>query len=122
MAHVFSTKMLKTISFRQMSSKRMQFSVVKKQPNSVSELLSEPIFYNENMKIGNKVINSVREFGNVAYCIALFFFLKMVEFCTFEEFNTRFGTTVDSLTFCSCTSSIKQYSVINKLDIAINDA
>ena len=118
MAHCFSTKMLKTISFGHTSSKPMQFSVVKNKPNSASELLSGPVFYNENMQIGNKVINSVRVFDNVVYCIA--HFLKDGgEFCTLEEFNTRFGTTVDFLTFCNCTSLIKQY--IKKLDIAIND-
>ena len=45
----------------------------KNKPNSASELLSEPsVFYNENMKIGNKVIGSVWVFGHVAYCIAAY--------------------------------------------------
>ena len=70
------------------------------------------------MKIGNKVINNVRVFGNVAYCI-VHFLKDGGECCILEEFNTRSGTTVDFLTLCSCTNSIKQY--INTLYIAIND-
>ena len=45
---------------------------------------------------------------NGVYCIA-HFIKENGQFRTLAEFNTKFGMTVDFLTFNICTSSIKQY-------------
>ena len=41
------------------------------------------------------------------------------QFCTLAEFNTKFGTTVDFLTFNSCTSWKKQY--IKKFTVSVSN-
>ena len=82
------------------------FSKVK--PNSTSQLLSEPVFYNKNMIIGNQMIKYTQWVDNGVYCIA-HFIKENWRFRTLAEFNTKFGMTVDFLTFNSCTSSIKHY-------------
>ena len=46
------------------------FSKVK--PNSISQLLSEPVFYNKNMMIGNKMIKYTQWVDNGVNCIARF--------------------------------------------------
>ena len=77
------------------------FSEVK--PNSTSQLLSEPVFYNKNMMIGNKMIRYTQWADNGVYCIT-HFLKENGRFRTLAEFNTKFGMTVDFLTFNSCTS------------------
>ena len=47
------------------------FSRIK--PNSTIEVLSEPVFYNENIKIGDKVMKHTTWIENGVYCIAIFF-------------------------------------------------
>ena len=44
----------------------------KVKPNSTSLLLSEPVFYNKNVMIGNKVIKYTQWVDNGVYCIAHF--------------------------------------------------
>ena len=90
----------------------------KVKPNSTSQLLSEPVFYNKNMMIGNKMIKYTQWVDNGVYFIA-HFIKENGRFCTLAEFNTKYGMTVDFLTFNSCTSSIKQY--IKKSTILISN-
>ena len=71
-----------------------------KAKNSTSEMLSEPVFYNTNMMIGNKVIRYTQWVDNGVFCIAHFktyaaFMKENAQFCSLGEFNTRFGTTAD---------------------------
>ena len=80
------------------------FSRIK--PNSTIEVLSEPVFYNENIKIGNKVIKHTKWIENGVYCIANFL-RDNGQFFTIAEFNARFGLTVDFLTFSGCICSMK---------------
>ena len=95
---------------------RIFFRKVK--PNSTSQLLSEHVFYNKNMMIGNKMIKYTQWVDNGVYFIA-HFIKGNGRFRTLAEFNTKFGMTVDFLTFNSCTSSIKQY--IKTSTILINN-
>ena len=95
----------------------ISFSKIK--PNSTIEVLSEPVFYNENIKIGNKVIKHTKWIENGVYCIAIFLG-DNGQFFTIAEFNARFGLTVDFLTFSGCICSMKQY--IKKLNINDNNA
>ena len=95
------------------------FSKVK--PNSTSQLLSEPVFYNKNMMIGNKMIKYTQWVDNGVYCIA-HFINENGRFRTLAEFNKKFGMTVDFLTFNSCTSSIKQYIKTSTILISNNMA
>ena len=74
------------------------FSKVK--PNSTSQLLSEHVFYNKNMMIGNKMIKYTQWVDNGVYCIA-HFINENGRFRTLAEFNKKFGMTVDFLTFNS---------------------
>ena len=83
----------------------------KVKPNSISQLLSEPLFYNKNMMIGNKMIKYTQWVDNGVYCIA-HFIKENGRFRTPAEFNTKFGMTVDFLTFNSCTSSIKTSTIL----------
>ena len=76
-------------------------------PNSTSQLLSQPVFHNTRMMIGNKVIKYTQWVDNGVCCIA-YFIKENGRFRTLSEFNTIFGMTVD-FTLNSCTSSIKQY-------------
>ena len=95
------------------------FSKVK--PNLTSQLLSEPVFYNKNMMIGNKMIKYTQWVDNGVYCIT--HFIKENErFCTLAEFNTKFGMTVDFLAFNSCTSSMKQFIKTSMILISNNMA
>ena len=71
----------------------------KVKPNSTSQLLSEPVVYNKNMMIGNKMIKYTQWVDNGVYC----FIKENGRFRTLAEFNTKFGMTVDFLTFNSCT-------------------
>ena len=59
------------------------------------------------------MIKYTRWVDNGVYCIA-HFIKENGRFLTLAEFNTKFGMTVDFLTFNSCNSSIKsvQQSVI----------
>ena len=58
---------------------------------------------------------------NGVYCIA-HFLKENGRFRTLAEFNTKFGMTVDFLTFNSCTSSIKQYIKTSTILISSNMA
>ena len=83
---------------------------------NLSELLAEPVCYNENIKIGNKVIKHTNWIESGVYHIA--HFLKdNGQFLTITEFKARFGLKVDFLTFNGCISSMKQY--IKKLNIVV---
>ena len=92
------------------------FSRIK--PNSTTELLSKPVFYDENIKSGNKVIKHTKWIENGVYFIA-----KILsdngQFFAIAEFNASFGLTVDFLMFSGCICPMKQY--IKKLNIAVND-
>ena len=58
------------------------FSKVK--PNSTSQLLSEPVFYNKNMMIGNKMINA--HSGLTMECtVSLIFKKKMGGFALLQN-------------------------------------
>ena len=63
------------------------FSKVK--PNSASQLLSEPVFYNKNMMIGNKMIKYTQWVDNGVNCIA-HFIKENGRFRTLAEFNAKF--------------------------------
>ena len=74
----------------------------KMKPN-LSELLAEPVCYNENTKIGNKVIKHANWIESEVYHIA--HFLKdNDQFLSITEFKARFGLKVDFLTFNGCIS------------------
>ena len=75
-------------------------------PNSTSQRLSEPVFYNKDIMIGNKVIKYTQWVDNGVYCIA-HFIKENGRFRTLAEFNATFAMTVNLFTFNSCTSSIK---------------
>ena len=96
----------------------MEFCLVKW---NQTRLLSEPVFDNKNMMIGNKMIKYTQWVDNGVYCIA-HFIKENGRFRTLEEFNTKFGMTVDFLTFNSCTSSIKQYIKTSTILISNNMA
>ena len=93
------------------------FSKVK--PNSTSQLLSEPVVYNKNMMMGNKMIKYTQGVDNGVYCIA-HFIKENGRFRTLAELNTKFGMRVDFLTFNSCTSSVKQYLKTSTILISNN--
>ena len=71
--------------------------------------------------IGNKMIKYTQWVDTGVYCIA-HFIKEKGRFRTAAEFNTKFGMTVDFLTFNSRTSSIKQYIKTSTILISNNMA
>ena len=76
-----------------------------------TELLSEPVFYNENIKIANKLIKHTKGIECGVYYIAHFFKGQwtVLYYCIIQS----------QITFNGCICSMKRY--IKKLNIAVND-
>ena len=81
------------------------FSRIK--PFPTIEVLSEPVFYNEKIKIGNKVIKHTKWIEN-GVCYIANFLSDNGQFFTIAEFNAKFGLTVDFLKFSGCIRSMKE--------------
>ena len=87
-------------------------------PKTQKDILSEPVFYNDRMKVGGRVIKHIGWIKKGVYCVA-HFLNSTGKFYGIIEFNRKYGIQVDFLTYASVVSTIRQY--INAMDIHIND-
>lgn len=86
------------------------------EPTSPTELLSEPILYNEKITIGNSVITLNRLINKGIYCIA-HFLNDNGSFLTNEEFNRKYKMNINFLIFNGYKMSIKKYMQKTKIRI-----
>ena len=85
-------------------------------PNNVSELLAEPICYNERIKIGKKCIEHRCFSDNEVFCIG-HFLRDDGDFFDYEEFTQIHGRFVNFVTYFGCIQAMKTY--IRKCKIQI---
>jgi hypothetical protein len=87
-------------------------------PKSSGDLLTEPVFFNPNIKINGKVINFkswiTRGVSNIAH-----FINNIGQFYNVATFNEKYGVHTNFLTYASVISAIKSF--IRKMDIEIRD-
>lgn len=80
----------------------------KLRPQNCAELLAEPICFNERMKIGKNVMTHKKWFENGVYCIG-HFVNENGDFLSCDEFNEKFATNVDFLTYLGCRQTLRTY-------------
>ena len=90
-------------------------------PCSSRELLAEPVLYNDNIKVGGKVITHTHLINKGIYCIKHFLTCNG-EFLSHAAFNSKYNTNIDFLTFHSCVQSIRKYIRSTKIEVKDNFA
>ena len=83
-----------------------------------SELLTEPVFYNENIRIGGKLVWDQEWFDKEVFNIS-HFLNEEGKFYTYPEFCTKYNVNLKVMLFNGCISSIKK--IINKFNVEIKD-
>ena len=87
-------------------------------PQNANELLSEPIFYNEKITVGNKVIKKIKLIEKGLFSIR-HLIKENREFMSYRDFCKQFGFCIDFVTFNGWISSIKQF--VRKMGIKIDN-
>ena len=81
-------------------------------PCNENELLKEPVFYNENITIGKKIIKQEKLIEKGIYCIK-HFLNRDGQFLSYNNFVDKLGSniagTIDFVTFNGWIASIKQF-------------
>lgn len=88
-------------------------------PKSTAALLAEPVFYNENIKLGNKIISYQNWIDKGAWCIG-HFFNENGQSLTYPEFKNRYSIASNFLTYSGLIQSIKRYLKHYKMHIIDN--
>ena len=78
--------------------------------------MTEPLFYNDNIQVGNNTILHRRWIERVSVT-SIIFYMNMELFLHLEEFNTKYGLNTDFVTYNGCVQAVKKY--IKGLDIAV---
>jgi hypothetical protein len=84
---------------------------------TLSQFLSEPVFYNNNIQNGGRFISFKRWIRKGVYCIS-HFLDENGSFLSVREFNTRHDMNVDFLTLAGVVSAIRCY--LRKLNITVD--
>ena len=93
----------------------IEASLTKIYPLMAEELVAEPLFYNDNIKVGNKTIFHKRWSEKGVYCIS-----HLLHFLDFEKFQTKYGLNVDFLSYNSCVQAVKKYIWSLDIDVQSN--
>ena len=94
--------------------KQFFYKVVSK--NS-TQLLAEPVFYNNKIQIGKHFILGKRFINHGIFCVG-HFVIENGDFVSYDEFKQKFNVRMDVVTFFSLKSAIREY--IRTTDISIN--
>ena len=90
---------------------------LKVKPRNQYEILAEPVFYNENIKVANSIIKYRKLISCGLYAIR--HFLKDNHgFKTYEEFTENLTFTINFVTYRGWISAIKQY--IRKSEVSLS--
>lgn len=92
---------------------------LKVKPQTPDELNAEPIFLNENIKIGNKVI-FYKLWLNRGVCFIRNVLDESGSFLSYENFKEIYGINTNYLTYIGCIQAIKSYIRRTGLDIESN--
>ena len=76
--------------------------------------------FNERIKIGKNVMTHKKWFENGVYCIG-HFVNENGDFLSCDEFNQKFATSVDFLTYLGCRQALKTYVRSTGLQVMDND-
>ena len=87
-------------------------------PKKSSELLAEPILFNDNIMIGGACIKNMSWVNHGVYCIGHFYNING-NFLTFNEFKAKYNLRIDFVTYNGCKKSILRF--FKKFDIQIKD-
>ena len=74
-----------------------------------SQLLAEPVFYNNRIQIGHHFILGQRWINRGVFCIG-HFVLENGDLISYEEFKQKFNVRMNVVTFFSLRSAIRQYA------------
>ena len=85
-------------------------------PQKVSDLLAEPICFNDRITIGKDSIKNMRFYENGVSCIG-HFLKENGDFLNFLEFELIYGRIVDFVTYFGCVQAIKAYVIKTKIPI-----
>ena len=83
--------------------------------NKLEDILSEPICYNERIKIGSSVFINKQFIEHGVHCIVNFL-KEDGSFYSHLEFNNKYGLRVNFLTYNGCKMSIKNYLKTTGID------
>ena len=83
-------------------------------PAKDDELVTEPLFYNDNIQVVNNTILYRRWIKKGASHIS---HLLHGDCLCLEEFNTKYGLNTDFVTYNGCVQAVKKY--IKVLNIAV---
>ena len=83
-----------------------------------AQLLTEPVFYNNRIQIGQHFALGKRWINQGVFCIG-HFILENGNLISYDDFLEKFNARMDVVTFLGLKSAIKEY--IRKSDIPVND-
>ena len=79
------------------------------QPGNSNELITEPIFYNERIKVGNKMVTCYRNwFEKNVHCIADLLGPTGITL-TFAEIKIKYYVSIDFVSYYGLVLSVKKY-------------
>ena len=85
-------------------------------PAKAEELVTEPLFYNDNIQVGNSTI-LYRRWIEKAVCRISHLSHEHRAFLCLEELNMNYGLHTDFVTYNGCVVAVRKY--IKGLDIAV---
>ena len=85
-------------------------------PAKPEELVTELLFYNDNIQVGNNTI-LYRRWIKKGVCRISHLLHKHGDFLCLGEFNTKYGLNTDFVTYSGCVQAVKKY--IKGLGIAL---
>lgn len=90
----------------------------KVEPKTSSELLAEPVLFNNNVLVGGSVLINRSWIRKGIHCIGHFFDGNGV-FIKYADFKTKYNLQIDFVTFIGCINSLRNF--IKKFNIQIKD-
>ena len=84
----------------------------KVRPVNVGDILAEPILYNDNIKVGNKLI-SFKSWRDKSINKISDIYKPNGEILNYEELKTKYNIQIDFLTYMGCVMSVKDYILKN---------
>ena len=78
----------------------------KTRPTNIGEVLAEPICFKERIKVGNTFLAHSRWIAEGIYCVA-HFLNEEGRLSSRMDFNTKYDTNIDVVTYSGCKLVIK---------------
>jgi hypothetical protein len=114
---IYSTKKHSNLFWKDVFRVYEQFRY-KIKPQSSAEVLSEPLFFNNNLKINNNYIYYKNWMQKSVNCIG-----NLIDdrghFYTYQEFTRKYDIQVNPLTYLGCMQTVKKY--LKSLNITIEN-